>query len=44
MQNWKIGKIGEQEMKLAPEHEQLLREQTIGEDGPGTIQPHLDRG
>jgi len=37
MQNWKIGKIGEQEMKLAPEHEQLLREQTIGEDGPGTI-------
>ena len=37
MQNWKIGKIGEQEMKLAPEYEQLLREQTIGEDGPGTI-------
>lgn len=34
MQNWMIK---DQERELAPEHKRLLRDQTIDEDGPGTI-------
>lgn len=34
MQNWEIV---DQERELAPAHKRLLRDQTIDEDGPGTI-------
>jgi hypothetical protein len=34
MQNWMIEN---QKLELSPEHEQVLRDQTINEDGPGVI-------